>query len=308
MKKILLFIIIFITYISNTYAYIDYRHDIKTDYFSSEIFMNNHINEKYKIDKKVEIIHNKIKDYKFDDKIDYIESIKEKTLNYLFSNHIQKDNVIYYRLVYYYNKIDSLKYKTEKNYKTDNITKNYNSTNYYSNNYNCSFYYNWRKYYLANYQNKYFRENNDKIKYYCKNWIIYKETQENYYSNYYNYNSSYYNNSTTTSYYYNYSDSCNLSVFWYDYTIYDWNYRTVFKEYSDKIEYRKYKCDNWDLKLVSTWYKNINNKKCSLNLDWTYYILDSWDSKNVIKSYYLNWIQRYYNVEYYCDNWNIITR
>jgi len=246
MKKILLFIIIFITYISNTYAYIDYRHDIKTDYFSSEIFMNNHINEKYKIDKKVEIINNKIKNYKFDDKIDYIESIKEKTLNYLFSNHIQKDNVIYYRLVYYYNKIDSLKYKTEKNYKTDNITKYFNLSNYYySNSYNCSFYYNWRKYYLKNNNTRYFKNNYEKIKYYCKKWIIYKDSLENYYNNYNN--SIYYNN------------SCNLNIFWYNYTIYDWNYRTVFKEYLDKIEYRKYKCDNWDLKLVSVWYRNIYN-------------------------------------------------
>ena len=254
MKKILLFILLFLAYVSNSYAYIDYRHDIKTDYYSSEIFMNKNLDEKEKINKKTNLIFEKVKNLKFDDKIDYIESIKEKILSFLFSNHIQKDSVIYYRLVYFYNQLDSIKYKTDYNYQTTNYTSIYNNKyyNFNNNKVNCTFKYNWKNYYLKNTRTKYFKKSNNTIKYKCSNWVIYKETISNNYqrNNYYNSNIVYYH------YWINNRKACNLNSFWYNYIFYSWNYRTIFKEYLNKIEYRRYKCEDWKLKLVSRWYKN----------------------------------------------------
>jgi archaellum biogenesis ATPase FlaH len=148
MKKILITLLLILLGINNTFAYIDYRHDIKTDYYSSEIYMNKYINIKEAIDEKIEKIYLKAKNKIFEDRVDYIENFKENILNYLYNNHIKKDNLNYYKLVYYYNKLDYIKYKTNIDRKIVDITKKYNHNyNYTYNNYsllrdNCTFFYN----------------------------------------------------------------------------------------------------------------------------------------------------------------------
>ncbi len=136
MKKLILFIILFLINISNTFAYIDYRFSLKQDYYSSEIYMDNNLNIKNIINKKINKINNKIQYLTFEEKVNIIEKYKFKILSYLFKYHIKKDNLIYYRLAYLYDKLDYIKYNTPNKYKTFDYSENYNLkmsiSNYYS--------------------------------------------------------------------------------------------------------------------------------------------------------------------------------
>ncbi len=212
MKKIILLIIAFFSLYSISYWYIDYRHDLKTNYFASLKYINNHIYEKQKIDNKIKILKDKIKNLTFDEKASLIENLKEKILNYLYDYHISKDNVIYYRLTYFYNELDNLKQYTNLNYQTKNYSEIYNNKIYFD-----------------------YKQKNSLISYY--NQIKYK---------YKDYNNSQTNYNTYTN------KKCSLNFYWENYTLANWEFKVLTHKTNSYTITNSYKCNNWELKLIKS--------------------------------------------------------
>jgi len=158
----------------------------------------------------------------------------------------------------------------------------------------CNFTVNWRKYVLLDSQSrvittKYYN-NTISQKFKCDNWKITKIAEWS-------------NNQI-------WKKSCN---FVYNNKVYklDHNWYTTIKTYeNDHLVYKKYVCDNWNIKEYSLWRNTFNDnsgreltQNCRFVYRGKYYDLqDNW-VKKFTTTIYSNWTKNVYTRTYYCENW-----
>ena len=330
MKKFFIYFVLFFSFFNISNAYIDYRWEIYKDYDASLEYMNKHYNDKKVIEKKIALVWEKIKDLDFDKKAYIIEKTKEKLLNYLYKYHIEKNNKIYYRIIYIINRLEDLKYKTKNNYRTKNYSNIYNAKNNYFSyklNQSISDYYSefkkenknvnytknnlsshtyltensscvinvyWVNRSLKSGETKTFSYTNwnrtDYVKYHCENGRISRL------DSWVKYN---WDNENLSS-----NSSCVINVYWVNRSLKSGETKTFSYTSWNRIDYVKYHCENGRISRINSWVKYFN-KSCNFYYKWKYYTLNSWYFKVFHERYCINGKKYYKAIRYTCNNWKI---
>lgn len=153
----------------------------------------------------------------------------------------------------------------------------------------CNFTVNWKRYILLDSQTKIitskYYNNTISQKYRCNNWKITKIAE-------------WYNNQL-------WKKPCNFIYNNKSYKL-EHNWYTTIKTYeNDHLVYKKYICNNWNIKDYSLWRNNTNEltKNCRFIYRGKYYDLqDNW-TKKFTTTVYSDWIKKVYSRTYYCEKW-----